>query len=106
MSYRRSLARLVALSMGAAWLLAACAAAQNTPAQVLALERWYACDHFATIRLDRVQLDGQILAMGTEYEVAPFTACVQQMATDQARHGAAVGPDSATVVSVEGHGKR
>ncbi len=89
------------LALGTGWGLAA-GCASSTPAQDLAWARWKTCDHFATIRLESIRLDGQIVATGAEYEAAPFTACVQQAAAEQARQGLAVGPDSSAVVSVEG----
>jgi len=101
MSYRRSLIHLFALCIGTLWLTA-CAATQNTPAQALAWERWSACDHFATIRLDRIDLDGRIVATGAEYEVPAFTGCVRQVAAEQIQKGLAPPSAAALVTTIEG----
>jgi hypothetical protein len=81
---------------------AGCATARNTPAQDLGWERWSACDHFSTIALDRIELDGRLVVTGYEHEVAPFTACVREVAADQARRGAQAGPQSAVLVKLYG----
>ncbi len=87
------------------WALAA-GCASSTPAQELAWVRWKTCDHFATVRLDRIQLDGRIVATAAEYEAVPFTECVQRVAAEQVRQGLPVGPDSAAVMGLEGIGVR
>jgi len=79
-----------------------CAAARNTPAQDLSWERWRACDRFSTIALDRIDTDGRLVVKGYEVEAAPFTACVQAVAADQARRGDAASPDAAVLVKLYG----
>ena len=79
-----------------------CAAARNTPAQELSWERWRACDRFSTIALDRIDTDGRLVVKGYEVEAAPFTACVQAVAADQARRGDAASPDAAVLVKLYG----
>jgi hypothetical protein len=54
-----------------AWCLCvvtASALAGNSPAQDQALDRWRACDHFATIRLGRIDLSGRVFVTSAEYE--------------------------------------
>jgi hypothetical protein len=81
---------------------AGCAAARNTPAQDLAWERWKACDHFAAITLERIDLDGRLVVTGYEHEAAPFTTCVREAAADQARRQASAGPTAAVLVKLYG----
>jgi hypothetical protein len=81
---------------------AGCATVRNTPVQDLAWERWKACDHFAAITLERIDLDGRLVVRGYEYEAAPFTACVREAAADQVRRGIAGGPQAAVLVKLYG----
>jgi hypothetical protein len=78
-----------------------CATAGNTPAQVLAWERWGACNHFSTITLDRVDQDGRLVVTAYQVDGAPFTACVQEAAAAQVRSGAAAVPQ--VIVLVKNH---
>jgi hypothetical protein len=56
-------------------------------------------------RMTQIRTTGQIVITGREYEAGLFTACVQQVAADQRRQGAAVGDVATTLMSVEGaHG--
>jgi len=91
---------VVAVAVGLGGLLAGCSGL--TPTQELAWDRWKACDHFATIRMTRIGEDGHIVVTGREYETAVFAACVQRVALDQSRRGAAVGDTSTTAVGFEG----
>jgi len=45
---------------------AGCAAARNTPGQELGWERWGACNHFSTIMLERIDLDGRLDVVATD----------------------------------------
>ena len=92
--------------MGSKWLIplavlgmaAGCATAGNTPAQQLAWERWKACDRSSRMTLDRIDLDGRLVVTGYETETGAFTACVREVAADQARRGAPSGPTVAVLV--------
>jgi len=77
---------------------AGCAAARNTPAQELAWERWGACNHFSTITLDRIELDGRLVVNGFEVDGPRFAACVREAADDQIRRGAAPVPQAVVLV--------
>ena len=81
---------------------AGCSLAANTPAQDLSWERWRACDRFATIALDRIDTDGRLVVKGQELEAAPFTACVRDVAAEQARRGVASSPDAVVLVKLYG----
>ena len=81
---------------------AGCALVANTPAQELSWERWRTCDRFATIALDRIDTDGRLVVKGQELEAAPFTACVREVAADQARRGVASSPDAVVLVKLYG----
>jgi len=86
----------------AAAILAGCAAAQNTPAQDLAWERWRVCDHYAAITLERIDPDGRLVVAGYDHEAGPFTRCVREAAADQARRGVPTVPTTAVLVKVYG----
>jgi len=96
---RGSIALALLVTMGTA---AGCALVGNTPAQELSWERWKTCDRFATIALDRIDTDGRLVVKGQQLEAAPFTACVRQVAADQARRGAAASPDAVVLVKLYG----
>src|SRR5258706_2805398 len=76
-------------------LLTGCAIPQNTLAQDLAWERWRACDHFASVQLDRISPDGQIWAMyRVAGEIPGWQQCLRDAARKQAaRGGVAPAPD-------------
>jgi hypothetical protein len=81
---------------------AGCATARNTLAQDLGWERWKLCDHFSTIALDRIDLDGRLVVTGYGHEAAPFTACVREAGDDQVRRGVATAPQTAVLVKLYG----
>ncbi len=83
-------------------MAAGCATARNTPAQDLSWERWKACNHFSTIALDRIDLDGRLVVKGYEVEAAPFTTCVGEAAADQVRRGLTAKPEAAVLVKLYG----
>jgi len=74
----------------------------NTPAQDLAWERWRSCDHFATILLDRIELDGRVVVSGAEYEAAAFTECIRRVAAEQVGHGADAGLQATVLIYLRG----
>ncbi len=94
--------RRTVLSLFPGLLAAGCAIAPNTPAQDLGWERWKACDHFSTITLDRIDLDGRVVVKGNQHEAAPFTTCVREAASDQVRRGVAALPQEAVLVKLYG----
>ena len=79
-----------------------CAAARNTPAQELAWERWGACNHFSTITLDLIDLDGRLVVNGYQVDGARFSACVREAAADQVRRGAGDVPQAVVLVKIYG----
>jgi hypothetical protein len=79
-----------------------CATAHNTPAQDLSWERWKVCDHFTTVSLDRVDGDGRLVVKGQQYEAAPFTTCVREVAAEQVRRGATAESQVALLVKIYG----
>lgn len=81
---------------------AGCAAARNTPAQELAWERWGACNHFSTITLERIELDGRLVVNAYQVDHARFAACVREAADDQIRRGAAPVPQAVVLVKIYG----
>lgn len=80
---------------------AGCASVRNTPAQDLAWERWQICDHFATVRLERIDTDGRLVVTAYEHEAAPFAACVEKVAGRVGRDVAA-GPQALVLVKLFG----
>jgi hypothetical protein len=74
-------------------LLAGCGAMSNTLAQDLAWERWKKCDHFNNVALQRIELDGRIWVetRNGNADLAPWQACMQQAAADQASKSSATG---------------
>jgi hypothetical protein len=80
----------------------ACATTGNTRAQDLAWERWRTCDHFSTIALDRIDLDGRLVVKGQQVEAGPFTACVAEAAADQVRRGVTDRPAAPLLVKLYG----
>lgn len=79
-----------------------CATVRNTPAQDLAWERWQTCDHFATVRLERIELDGRLIVTGYEHEAAPFTSCIREAAASQGGRDAAASPQGLVLVKLFG----
>ena len=90
--------RSIVLSLMLVATAAGCAAARNTPAQELAWERWGACNHFSTITIDRIDLDGRLVVIGYEVDGARFSACVREAADDQIRRGATPVPQAVVLV--------
>ena len=88
--------------LGVLMAASACASVRNTPAQDLAWERWRACDHFATVTLDRIELDGRLVVAAQQLEAAPFTACVARAASEQVERGVAERPDAPVFVKLYG----
>ncbi len=68
-------------------LVAGCSALQNTLAQDFAWERWNKCNHFSGLYLDRIDATGQIwIKYGDGFaDLAPWRACLQQAAAEQAQ---------------------
>ena len=77
---------------------AGCAAGRNTPAQELGWERWGACNHFSTVTLERIELDGRLVVGAYEVDHATFAACVREAADEQIRRGAAPVPQAVVLV--------
>jgi hypothetical protein len=94
--------RSIVLSLLLVAAVAGCAVARNTPAQELAWERWGACNHFSTITLDRIELDGRLVVNGYEVDGARFSACVREAAADQVRRGAGDVPQAVVLVKIYG----
>lgn len=90
--------RAIALGLLMLATAAGCAAARNTPAQELAWERWGTCNHFATITIDRVELDGRLVVNAYEVDGARFSACVREAAADQVRRGTGDVPQAVVLV--------
>ena len=59
-------------------------------------------NHFSTITLDRIDLDGRLVINGYEADGARFNACVREAAADQVRRGAAPVPQAVVFVKIYG----
>jgi TolA-binding protein len=94
--------RSIVLSLMLVASAAGCAAARNAPAQDLAWERWGTCNHFSTITLERIELDGRLVVNAYEVDQARFAACVREAADDQIRRGAAPVPQAVVLVKIYG----
>ena len=94
--------RTIVLSALMLAVAAGCATVRDTPAQDLAWERWQTCDHFATISLERIDLDGRLVVRGYEHEAAPFASCVREAAAAQGSRGAAAAPQALVLVKLFG----
>jgi hypothetical protein len=83
-------------------LLTACASTGNTLAQDLAWERWYKCDHFKGLSLNRIDSSGQILVKyGDGFaDFAPWRACLQQAAAEQTQRQSATGRQQPAAITV------
>lgn len=77
---------------------AGCAAARNTPTQDLGWERWGACNHFSTITIERIELDGRLVVAAYEVDGARFSACIHEAAAGQVRRGGVGMPQSLVLV--------
>jgi len=53
--------------------------------QALAYQRWRHCDTFATITLQRIDLDGRVIVTGRETEQGRFLECMAAEAREQQR---------------------
>ncbi len=83
-------------------LAAGCASMNDTVAQGLAETRWRECDHFATVRLDRIALDGHVFASADLPDLAEFRGCIEGKAAEQIRDGALKMDPGVTVDPVPG----
>ena len=83
-----------------ALLLAGCATftAGDTAAQALARDRWRSCDHFVTLRLDRVDASGRVILSGKETEGPAVRECMQAALAEQKRKGADIPVDPGVVI--------
>jgi hypothetical protein len=74
----------------------------NTLAQDLAWERWYKCDHFKGLSLNRIDSSGQILVKyGDGFaDFAPWRACLQQAAAEQTQRQSATGRQQPAAITV------
>ncbi len=84
--------------------IAGCAAlsASDTPAQALARERWRDCDHFPTLRLDRIESSERVLLDGRETEGAAVRECMQAALAEQKRKGAEISADPGLAIQTSG----
>lgn len=64
-------------------VVAGCTTGAQTFAQDLAYQRWQRCDTFATIVLQRIELDGRVIVTGRETEQYPFLDCMAGQAREQ-----------------------
>jgi hypothetical protein len=94
--------RSIVLSLMLVATAAGCAAARNTPAQDLAWERWGACNHFSTITIERIELDGRLVVNGFEVDGPRFSACVGEAAAEQVRRGGVGMPQALVLVKIYG----
>src|SRR5437764_6518136 len=63
----------------------ATAQTQNTPAQDLAWDRWHACNRFASVRLNRIDLEGRIwVSYRVTGEYRLWAECHREAAKKQA----------------------
>ncbi len=88
----------------ASLLLAGCATltVSDTPAQALARDRWRSCDHFVTLRLDRIEPSGRVLLNGKETEGQAVRECMQTALAEQRRKGAEIPADPGLVIQASG----
>lgn len=93
-----------ALLATASLLLAACAALtfSDTPAQAMARDRWRSCDHFVTLRLDRIEPSGRVLLSGKETEGPAVRECMQAALAEQKRKGAEIPSDPGLAIQYSG----
>ena len=78
-------ARRMAITLLPAMAAAGCMTGAETIEQDLAYQRWKRCDTFATIVLQRIELDGRVIVMGRETEQYPFLNCMAEQAREQRR---------------------
>ncbi len=94
----------VSLVAAVSVFIAGCAAlsVSDTPAQALARERWRGCDHFPTLRLDRIEASGRVLINGRETEGPAVRECMQAAVAEQKRKGAEIPADPGLVIQSSG----
>ena len=73
------------VAAAAALLTAGCTYGAQTMEQALAFQRWRRCDTFATITLQRIDLDGRVIVTGRETEEPRFLECMAAEAREQQR---------------------
>jgi hypothetical protein len=73
------------VAAAAALLAAGCTTGAQTMEQDLAYQRWRHCDTFATITLQRIDLDGRVIVTGRETEQPRFLECMAAEAREQQR---------------------
>jgi hypothetical protein len=73
------------VAVAAALLAAGCTTGAQTMEQDLAYQRWRHCDTFATITLQRIDLDGRVIVNGRETEQSQFLECMAAEAREQQR---------------------
>jgi hypothetical protein len=78
-----------------------CASGGNTLAQELAWERWNKCNSFPGLRLNRIDSAGQIwVNYGDGFaDLAPWRACLQSAAVEQAQRKTTSTPEAPRVVA-------
>lgn len=69
----------------AALVAAGCTMGAQTMEQALAFQRWRRCNTFATITLQRIDLDGRVIVTGGETEQGRFLECMATEAREQQR---------------------
>jgi hypothetical protein len=69
----------------AALVAVGCTTGAQTFEQDLAYQRWRHCDTFATITLQRIDLDGRVIVTGHETEQGRFLECMAAEAREQRR---------------------
>jgi hypothetical protein len=62
---------------------AGCTTGAETFAQDLAYQRWKRCDTFATVVLQRINIDGGVIVTGRETEQYPFLHCMAEQLREQ-----------------------
>jgi len=73
------------VAAAAALVAVGCTTGARTMEQDLAYQRWRHCDTFATIALQRIDLDGRVIVTGGETEQGRFLECMAAEAREQRR---------------------
>jgi len=73
------------VAAAAALVAAGCTTGAQTMEQDLAYQRWRHCDTFATITLQRIDLDGRVIVTGGETDQERFLECMAAEAREQRR---------------------
>ena len=81
--------RLVSATLVIVCVFAGCSlGVRNTPAQDLAWERWYKCNHFASVIVDRIEPNGQIwYRYRVTGESSAFQQCMRDTLNEQKQAG-------------------